>query len=314
MLEWPHVLARFGQSVSTLLVFGTSAFYLYDARSVSIGTGVPPHGGSGRLLKTACVVALASSLAGLMAEAASVTGDPSNAWSGSTVWAVVSTTHFGEITALRILLLSICTLAAFVQPAGRPLWFLETALGAGVVTSYAWTGHGALDEGVAGVVHLGGDVLHLLTAGIWIGALAALGTAIHRCLAAQTLTDARRAVESLERFSAVGAAVIGLLVLGGLMNAWYLIGPNRWSALLTSAYGRALVVKIALFAPMLVLACANRFWLTPKLRTRVEQASSLDGALRRLRLTVTSETVLALLVLAAVAVLGTLEPPVSTSP
>src|SRR3546814_563986 len=48
------------------------------------------------------------------------------------------------------------------------------------LATLAWTGHGAADEGLLGWVHLGADITHLLAAGIWVGALAALCLLIFR--------------------------------------------------------------------------------------------------------------------------------------
>ena len=70
--------------------------------------------------------------------------------------------------------------------------------------------------------------------------------------------------------------------------------------------GKTLLVKLALFAGMLMLAALNRFQLTPALTG----TSILSTTLRHLRLSLVTETLLALLVIAAVAVLGTLPPPV----
>src|SRR3546814_15811165 len=50
---------------------------------------------------------------------------------------------------------------------------ISVAAGGGL-SSLAWSGHGAATEGGAGMVHLGADILHLLAAGAWVGALAAL--------------------------------------------------------------------------------------------------------------------------------------------
>ena len=63
-----------------------------------------------------------------------------------------------------------------------------------------------------------------------------------------------------------------------------------------------------MFASMLLLAAANRFWLTPRLSARLDSTSGLESAVAALRLSLLTETALAILVLAAVAWLGTLAP------
>ena len=40
------------------------------------------------------------------------------------------------------------------------------------MASFAWTGHGAADEGLGGLLRVIGDVFHLIAAAVWVGALA----------------------------------------------------------------------------------------------------------------------------------------------
>jgi putative copper resistance protein D len=81
-----------------------------------------------------------------------------------------------------------------------------------------------MDSGWSGAIHVAGDVLHLLVAGVWFGALAPLGILIFGALGSNESADARAACYVLDRFSAIGSAVIGLLILSGLINRWFLIG------------------------------------------------------------------------------------------
>jgi len=311
LLDWTVIVARFGQYAATLLLCGSALFWLYEAPA--IGAAAAAAGGARRLLRSACALALLSCLVYLLAETASLTGAVSDAFDASSLWAVVSTTRFGALTAARILVLLLAGLGSLTLECGRPLWILESVLGGAVVASYAWTGHGALDDGLAGIAHLGADVLHLLAAALWVGALVPLARLLERAIGARTAADTQCAAQSLERFARIGPAVVGLLIASGIVNVWYVIGAGRWSALFTSPYGRMLLAKLAFFALMLLLAALNRSRLVPALRRSFERASSPEAALRRLRLSVASEATLAFLVLAAVAVLGMLEPPVSMS-
>ncbi|MFX6794075.1 copper resistance protein CopD, partial [Acinetobacter baumannii] len=42
------------------------------------------------------------------------------------------------------------------------------------VATLAWTGHGAMDDGAIGWFHLMADIVHLLAAGAWLGAIVSL--------------------------------------------------------------------------------------------------------------------------------------------
>lgn len=101
---------------------------------------------------------------------------------------------------------------------------------------------------------------------------------------------------------------MALLLLTGLVNSWFLVGPDHLSALAPSAYGLLLVAKVVLFAGMLGLAAINRFRLTPGLGAALAGAPP-QAALAALRRSIVLETAAAIAVLALVSLLGTLAPP-----
>jgi len=74
-------------------------------------------------------------------------------------------------------------------------------------------------------------------------------------------------------------------------------------------YSQVLAGKIGLFALMLALAAANRYWLTPKLQSAIGTAGPTSESIQALKATIIFETVLAILVLAAVGWLGSLPVP-----
>jgi len=86
------------------------------------------------------------------------------------------------------------------------------------------------------------------------------------------------------------------------------MNPGFFSASLKTIYTQVLLVKLAMFVAMLSLAAANRFRLTPKLAAALNSTSELRAAVGALRTSLLAETALAILVLAAVAWLGTLSP------
>ena len=148
--------------------------------------------------------------------------------------------------------------------------------------------------------HVVSDVVHLFAAAVWIGALGGL------LLLLRSGATVREIAFALTAFSGLGPSTVALLVISGIVNSLFLIGPP--SSLFTTAYGIMLVIKIALFAAMMVFALINRFRLTPRLAMAKDPAAELD-AVRALRQSITAETLLAVLVIAAVALLGTLPPP-----
>ncbi len=160
------------------------------------------------------------------------------------------------------------------------------------------------------LVHIGSDAAHLLAAGAWLGGLVPLGF----ILLGYTMTDRGPSPivdvdRILLRFSSMGYVAVATLIASGLINSWFLIGSV--SNLLETLYGQILLGKLALFAAMLALAAANRFWLVPgMIETRAGASGVPPVWLGRLRYHVLGEQFLGLMILLAVSVLGTMRPAV----
>jgi hypothetical protein len=92
---------------------------------------------------------------------------------------------------------------------------------------------------------------------------------------------------------------VAVLLTTGIANSWFLLeGP---AALVTTGYGRLVLVKIGIFVGMVAIAAANRFRVTPQLPAA--------KAMETLRRNAQIETALGLCVLAIVGALGTMAPP-----
>jgi putative copper resistance protein D len=201
-------------------------------------------------------------------------------------------TDFGRLWAGRLVLAVVLSGLVFLP---RPSGAVIIAAAAVLLGSLGWAGHAALmDHSAMSWLHCGSDALHLLAAGVWIGALAAFGMLLRG-------EGGAMATVPLSRFSGVGAASVAVLAATGVLNGWIILGGP--DALLGATWGWLLIAKVGLFGAMLGLAAANRLWLTPRL-LRAPDAE----AVARLRKTILAEQGLALLVLGLVAVLGTLDP------
>jgi putative copper resistance protein D len=176
---------------------------------------------------------------------------------------------------------------------------LQVAAAASLIGLLAWTGHAGAALGAPGNVQLGADVLHLLAAGGWLGALPALALLLHAARRAKD--DRLRSAASIatRRFSIIGVLAVGTLLVSGIVNSWFLLSSPR--DLVATDYGRLLALKVALFAAMIGIAAVNRFRLTPRL--------AYAPALHALERNALAETGLGLGVLLFVAALGTLAPP-----
>src|SRR3546814_17015770 len=68
------------------------------------------------------------------------------------------------------------------------------------------------------MVHLGADILHLLAAGAWVGALAALLLMASRASPTDDAVYVRALHRALDGFAGVGTAIVGLIVVTGFVN------------------------------------------------------------------------------------------------
>jgi len=180
------------------------------------------------------------------------------------------------------------------------LWLASMA-GAVALASLAWSGHGAMDN----AWHLLSDILHLLAAGAWLGAMLAL-ILMSRLDALCSETRVRSLADSVKRFEGVGAAIVLILSITGVANYLFIVGP-RLGEILLGTYGILLAIKVVLFGGMLVLAALNRFHLGPLLEQTL-RAGQHQVAANALRRSVALELMIALLIVGLVAWLGTLNP------
>jgi putative copper resistance protein D len=206
-----------------------------------------------------------------------------------TVIAVLGATPLGTVLSIRLAALALVVLAALL----RLPTFLVALPAAVALATAAWTGHAGATEGAAGSLHRLADIVHLLAAGTWLGALAMLLASV------LGPSDPQELEHRLAAFASTGTAIVVLLLATGIANALFIAG---WPFPLASTWTLLLGVKLALFTGMLSLAALNRWRLTPALRAE-------DPAARRaLRLSLASEAGAGLAVVAVVAALGVLDP------
>ena len=307
MLAFVVVGARLAQYVCAMVLMGAPLFFLYGLPQ----TGVPAELTWTRpLLRAAAAALLSSATIALFAQTAVMVDSVPEAFKLDNLATVLTNGHFGIAIIGRLTLSLLALLALMFMRPSRRLWISMTVLGTGIVASFAWTGHGASDEGLGGLIHTISDVLHLIAAAVWMGALAAFALLLLRShkAADEELSVLYRA---LAKFSGIGSAVVAVLLATGLINTWYMVGPSHVLDMAGSVYGQLLLTKLALFTLMLGLAAANRFAHTPRLGAVLAGKAPTRAAVAALRRSVVLEASTALIVVALVAVLGTLAPPMS---
>ncbi len=192
-------------------------------------------------------------------------------------------------------------------PRSRNLPWAALCIGSGIaLITLLWNGHAAASTGLPGLLRLGLGGLHLLAAAVWLGAIAGflmmLGTGWQQRGETGTL---RQWHARLHDFVSTGSLLVAVLLVTGILHYAWIDGWRLSTAtLLQTAYGRWMLFKIALFVCMLGLAALHRWILVPRLL----YPDTAPGDTRHLRRSLRIEAALAVLIIAAVAILGTMSP------
>lgn len=149
------------------------------------------------------------------------------------------------------------------------------------------------------------DWLHLIATSIWVGGLAQLALSVP--LAAKTVDAEDRAwlwLKTVVIFSTTAALALGVILLTGAYLAWLHVG--EWAALISTAYGQALLIKLALAGVAMVIGAYNLIVTKPQLDAAIDHPDRSPRLQRRFRRVVVIEAATAVLVLAAAGVLTNL--------
>jgi len=152
----------------------------------------------------------------------------------------------GRIALLVAVLLLVSQLRGAAEKS-PVMWYVSALLCAGVLVTFSLQSHGAaLNSPVATIAVW----LHILTASIWVGGLTLLW------LSLRWLKQNKQAgVDLVRRFSWVALVTVGLLVYSGIVNG--LLHVKNFEALTSTVYGWELVVKVVVFAIVIVFAALN---------------------------------------------------------
>jgi copper resistance protein D len=159
-----------------------------------------------------------------------------------------------------------------------------------------WSCHNAFGDPCT--LHRINNAVHLLSAGVWLGALLPLIL----ILAEFRVAGRGRAMRviALWRFSRTGHLAVALVLITVAGNTAFVVG--KWPLDWHSTYRRLLAMKIVLATAMTVLAVVNRYIIVPRLPQHRERA------LRVIKSNSIAEIAIGLFVVGLVAVFGTLDP------
>jgi copper transport protein len=233
-----------------------------------------------RLLLAAAVVGLAATALGIVLQAATATGG--SFWSALDTRLVhdVLNTRFGDVWKLRLTAFgALAGLLAFLPPAGRiaaarRLWIAAFAVPvAYLVVSPALGGHAGAGDDAVLLVPL--DTVHVASMSVWVGGVAMLALAVPvatRALAAPARTRLLAAL--VARFSALALIAVAALLASGVAQS--ILQLDSLADLVETAFGRAILVKAAIFLALIALGAHNRRRSQPEL-ARLARADAAPG-------------------------------------
>jgi putative copper export protein len=155
-----------------------------------------------------------------------------------TLSVILGKTTWGQGWSLLVGVAVVGLAAAFARGAPR----LQLLLALLLAAAMGGLGHAAADETVWLSRSL--DAVHVVGAGLWIGALACL--------------PASPSVSTWARFSRLAEVSAPLVVLSGGVSAWRRVSEASVSTIVAADYGRLLIGKIVLVLVVLALGAAHR--------------------------------------------------------
>jgi len=309
---------RTGPELAPMAVAGRWAYYWGLTLLVgAAATGLLVFGGRlpGRpaLILPLALAAAAGGLVAMTASARSEAGVPLTDLLGSTTgrWLLWRAAMLAAATAATWWALA--RPAPGTPPSRRPAGRMRLAVpaggaalvalglaGGGGMAVHALAGHAAGPSSLR-VLNLLAQWVHLVAVGVWIGGLAWLLAGLRQ----HALAGSARAV--VVRFSKLAGISLAVVVATGVVRTVDELGG--WARLADSGFGRALDLKLVLFAGLVALGAFNRYRLVPQF-----EAGAGRRAVARLRHSVGGELGLAAAVLAAAALLSQLAPGVPAGP
>jgi copper transport protein len=186
----------------------------------------------------------------------SLTPTPSGAW-----WLL-------REGVLLLALLLACWLwrARRLAPAVRRVCvWVNLALASTLLMTQALTGHEAAVAGSGALLFVLGDWLHLLAASLWVGGMLYLAIVCLPLVRRRSLNErVPWLLDLLARYAPLAIAGVVLMALTGPLDAAARLAPAQ---LLTTLYGRTLLLKAALVGGLLLTSAVHVCYLRPRLRS-----------------------------------------------
>jgi copper transport protein len=307
-------IARGTQYAALAVALGALAFLLLAWRPARrlVGGGGPPWERASLaferrlrvVLLAAAVAGTLSALAGVVFEAALAAGVSVTSALDSTILGEELDTRFGTvwgIAAMAWALFGLGAIPALRRPAPWRVAALFAPL-AFIALEPALSGHPSTQSPVA--LLFPANVLHVLAMSVWVGGLTSLALILPAATRELEGPDRSRLLAAaLARFSPIALACVALILLTGIGQAYAYV--RDLDNLLDTAYGRAVLIKLALLVGALTpLGAYNRCRSVPQLKRIAAGGEAPGRAGVLLRRALRGEVALIVVVLGVTAALA----------
>ncbi len=302
-----EVIAKWLMYLSALALTGSTLFILFVWQPAhrAIDREVDLHSLLfTRLPAVALIVLIIANIFGLLVQAAQAAGTELEVpWSLAT-YGVLFTTRFGALWIARTLLTLLLAglMLKNVTMRDRLIALMVSSL---LLLTISLGRHAASEP--QPTLPVLADWLHLLAASIWIGGLIHFVTGLWatRQLDRREAYRTRLTAQLIPRFSKLALISVATLALTGLYSAILRVGSIE--ALFNTVYGQALIVKVAIIAPMIMIGAVNLLIITPRMK-RAAESNTNSPLADRFRRIVTSEVTVGAVLLLSVSVFTSLPP------
>ena len=209
-------------------------------------------------------------------------------------------------------------LAGLLPAAGgyriRRRWLAQEWIAPGaaalLLLSLSLASHAAADP--EPILPVAADWIHLLAAAAWVGGLIyfVIGLCALRATALAANERTLFVAHLSQRFSTLALTSVAALTATGVYSAYLRVGSL--SALMSTLYGRALILKLAVAAPMVLIGAVNLLFVTPRMKIGADSPTGNLLLVNRFHGLVSSEVMLGTVLLLSVSLL-TLLPPAQLS-
>jgi copper transport protein len=229
----------------------------------------------------------------IVSQALTLTGGDPSSFTLSTLINLATNGRFGTYWMMRelvillamVLTVIILTLKNIPERIMGIISWLNLLLGMALLLALTLSGHAAAVSSDVLAYSVTLDWLHLLAASLWIGGMLYISTVYLPMLKGNTLLErVQSLISTLPHYSALAITGIIILAVTGPFNAT--VHMSSFDQLLTTEYGRALIVKSVLVAALVVTAIIHIGLLRPRLTKNYKKYMASVNAEQREAVTV----------------------------